>query len=572
MSYQAAISPPEQPSGTHAPGTPAEAGARQGDASLAAVVTVDRSGTVTFANEAFRALVGAATLDGLIGAPLDRIRPPVNPPGPEDEPGSAAAVPDGRTGPHRPLAWCRAAPDLWIGTAVLAGRACAAEVPPADPVRRDELTGLADRASLRGVFRALLDRGGDAGGGIVTACVDLDRFKSVNDSLGHAVGDELLRKVAKRLTASVRRSDTVIRMGGDEFTVLFADCGKGQAEDMARRIIDVLSRPFLVSGHQVIIGASVGLADLLPSETDPSEMMRRADVALYRSKAAGRGCLHWFEDGMFAALDERRLLGTDLRKALLLDQFELAYQSQFDFETDTITGFEALLRWKHLDRGTVSPADFIPIAEETGEMLKIGRWVLHEACRAAMSWPGSLTIAVNVSPMQFEADGFLESVMSALDASGLPPHRLELELTETVLVRDEETVVERMRALRTLGVRLSLDDFGTGYSSLNYLRKYPFTKVKIDQSFVREPHADETAHRIVTAVAGLGAAMGLSVIAEGVETEAQLTRIRLQGCSAAQGFLLSRPIAGQDVAAYLNALSTQGDQAGGIMDTRRIPA
>jgi predicted signal transduction protein with EAL and GGDEF domain len=330
----------------------------------------------------------------------------------------------------------------------------------------------------------------------------------------------------------------------------------------------VLARPFLVRGHQVIIGASIGLATLLPGETDPAELMRRADVALYKSKNSGRGCFSWFEDGMFTALNERRFLETDLRKALLLDQFELAYQSQFDFQTNSITGFEALLRWKHPDRGMVSPADFIPIAEETGEILKIGAWVLRQACRTAVSWPDNLMIAVNVSPVQFEADGFVESVLSALSTSGLAPCRLELELTETVLLTDDKIVIERMEALRAAGVNLSLDDFGTGYSSLNYLRKYPFTKVKIDQSFIREPVADENAHRIVTAVAGLGIAMGMSVIAEGVETEDQLSRIRLQGCSAAQGYLFSRPISGCDVAAYLHAAKARGFHPPKIVDSK----
>ncbi len=567
MSYLTAISPPDS-SGPPASGRDG-ADARIGLPSPCdlALVTVDARGEITFANDRFRAFVGAATVGGLIGMQIGDIRPPVNPPAPDSISNGPAIAPAVR---HPAVEWCRAGPDVWIGSIIFSDRP--AQVLAIDPVRRDELTGLADRSSFKAVFQALLDRSRNIDTGIVTACVDLDRFKCVNDSLGHAVGDELLRKVAKRLTASVRRSDTVIRMGGDEFTILFADCETSQAEEMASRIIDVLARPFIVSGHQIIIGASVGLAVLLPLETDPAELMRRADVALYKSKNAGRGCLRWFEDGMFAALDERRLLGTDLRKALLLDQFELAYQSQFDFQTNSITGFEALLRWKHSDRGIVSPADFIPVAEETGEMLKIGDWVLHEACRAAIAWPETLTIAVNVSPMQFEAEGFLESVRSALRTSGLLPHRLELELTETVLVGDEETVVRRMQALRALGVRLSLDDFGTGYSSLNYLRKYPFTKVKIDQSFVREPFADETAHRIVAAVAGLGTAMGLSVIAEGVETEEQLSRIRQQGCSAAQGFLLSRPIAERDVAGYLNKLSTDRAQDGGIIENKEVVA
>ncbi len=437
----------------------------------------------------------------------------------------------------------------WIGIVALAARHPEPVHPPG--LRRDELTGLGDRASLRPTFDMLRTRSRATPSTLIAACIDLDRFKAVNDTLGHSAGDDLLRKVAKRLKSSVRAGDEVIRMGGDEFTVLLPDCAEADAEAMALRIIDVIKRPFIVQGHQVIIGASIGLAHLGMSETDPLELLRRADVALYRSKHTGRGCFTWFEDGMFAALDERRKIEVDLRKAVLLDQFVLTYQSQFSFDTASISGFEALVRWLHPERGTISPADFIPIAEETGMILQIGAWVLGEACRTAMSWPVDLQIAVNVSPVQFEAEGFVESVQTALAASGLSPQRLELELTESVLLTEDAIVLDRMQALRQLGVRLSLDDFGTGYSSLNYLRKYPFDKVKIDQSFVREPLADENAHRIVTAVAGLGAAMGMSVIAEGVETEAQLDRIRGQGCSAAQGYLLSRPISAGDIAAYL---------------------
>ena len=406
---------------------------------------------------------------------------------------------------------------------------------------------------MRPAFDDLRARSGAAPAVLTAACIDLDRFKAVNDTLGHAAGDDLLRKVARRLTSSVRASDVVIRMGGDEFSILFPDCADGDAEAMAQRIIDVIRRPFVVQGHQVIIGASIGLAHLEADETDPAELLRRADVALYRSKHAGRGCFYWFEKGMFAALEERRTLETDLRKALLLGQFALTYQSQFDFGRGAVTGFEALIRWNHPERGLVTPDAFIPIAEETGLIMRIGAWVLLEACRTAMVWPGDFHVAVNVSPVQFGADGFLESVHAALDGSGLAPQRLELELTESVLLIEDDVVITRMRALREIGVKLSLDDFGTGYSSLNYLRKYPFTKVKIDQSFVREPFADENAHRIVSAVAGLGTAMGMSVIAEGVETEAQLDRIRSQGCSAAQGYLLSRPIFADDIAAYLAA-------------------
>jgi len=517
-------------------------------------VVVDDSGTVTFANDVFRSIFGPDAPDRLRFGQSDSHHPPAALTNENaSAPGAADRLADDAGAMHA-VTWCRTGPDCWTGTVVLPGR----KSPHETSMRHDALTGLGDRSSLSIAFQTLLDQRGGADIPVMAACVDLDRFKRVNDTLGHLAGDELLRKVSRRLVSSVRRSDVVIRMGGDEFTILLEGSTQAEVEDMAARIIDVLARPFVVMGHQVIIGASIGLAALLPAETDPSELMRRADVALYKSKNSGRGCFSWFEDGMFAALDERRLLEADLRKALLLDEFELAFQSQFDFHTNSITGFEALLRWKHRDRGIVSPADFIPIAEETGEILKIGAWVLRQACQTAMSWPDTLMIAVNVSPVQFEADGFVESVLTALALSGLAPCRLELELTETVLLSEDKIVIERMGALRAAGVKLSLDDFGTGYSSLNYLRKYPFTKVKIDQSFIRAPAADENAHRIVTAVAGLGIAMGMSVIAEGVETEDQLSRIRFQGCSAAQGYLFSRPIRDRDVMAYLQAAKASG--------------
>ena len=519
-----------------------------------ALIMVDLSGRVIFSSPDVLALAAGGP-GGVADNALQDVFPALNlPPAGSSGDADLSIRCNGNIDLYR-VNWTWVPSQGWIGVVALAVRQPEPLLSPG--LRRDELTGLGDRASLRPTFDSLRVRSGAAPSTLTAACIDLDRFKAVNDTLGHAAGDDLLRKVAKRLTSSVREGDDVIRMGGDEFTILFPDCADDDVEAMALRIVDVIRRPFVVQGHQVIIGASIGLAHLGPDETDPQELLRRADVALYRSKHAGRGCFTWFEEGMFTALDDRRTIETDLRKALLLDQFVLTYQSQFSFDTGSITGFEALVRWLHPERGTISPADFIPIAEETGMILQIGAWVLEEACRTAMSWPAYLHIAVNVSPVQFEANGFVESVRTALAATGLPPQRLELELTESVLLTEDEIVLDRMQALRQLGVRLSLDDFGTGYSSLNYLRKYPFDKVKIDQSFVREPFADENAHRIVTAVAGLGAAMGMSVIAEGVETEAQLDRIRSQGCSAAQGYLLSRPISAGDIAAYLTKVAQE---------------
>ncbi len=532
-------------------GAPSSGPARAFEASFA-LVNVDTSGRVIFADPKFCALLGMGDGDDPAGRAFRDVAPGTALPGAGPVPAGFASTLTDADGREHSVAWTFTGPNGFVGLIATDASADARST-----FTLDELTGLPNRAALLPAFGAMLERGSMPDTAHVAACLDLDRFKRVNDSLGHAAGDELLRKVAKRLSGSIRPSDVVLRMGGDEFTILFANCKAELVESLATRIIDVISRSFVVHGHQVSVGTSVGLAILKPGETDVADLLRRADVALYQSKNTGRGRFSWFEEGMLAALNERRLLETELRKALLLDQFELAYQAQFDFGTDSVSGFEALIRWRHPVRGLVSPAAFIPIAEETREILKIGAWVLEEACRMAMTWPAGITVAVNVSPVQFEAEGFVESVRAALTASGLPPTRLELELTESVLLTNDDLVIERMHALRGLGVRLSLDDFGTGYSSLNYLRKYPFNKVKIDQSFVREPFADENAHHIVTAVAGLGASMGMTVIAEGVETEEQLDRIRGQGCSAAQGYLLSRPIPAADIATYLAASSTR---------------
>ena len=543
--------PDRRPSPAGAPGPvarptpPSDTGGSEDDVAVA-LIAVDADGRATYANAVFLALFGLETAE-LVGRSLFEIWPDAKPCDRSRRDGPDRLL--DREGRTRRVVWDRIGADSRVGTIALPAPRRATLVVP--PLRLDDLTGLADRAALRPVFATILDRPRPPGTHVVAASLDLDRFKRVNDSLGHAAGDELLQQVARRLSASIRETDIVLRTGGDAFVILFASARLGSVEDLAVRIVEILSRPFVVHGNQVIIGASVGLASLEPGETDVAELLRRADVALHGSKTSGRGCVRWFEAGMLEAVRERRMLEVDLRKALRLDQFELAYQAQFAFETRSVTGFEALIRWRHPDRGLVASSDFIPIAEETREILGIGAWVLDAACRTARTWRPSLGVAVNISPVQFEAEGFVESVRGALAASGLPAARLELELTETVLLSDDARVIERMRALRALGVRLALDDFGTGCSSLNYLRKYPFTKVKIDQSFVREPFADENAHRIVAAVAGLGASMGMEVIAEGVETVAQLHRIRMLGCAAAQGYLLSRPIPAAAIAAYL---------------------
>ncbi|WP_181408220.1 EAL domain-containing protein [Pararhizobium mangrovi] len=412
----------------------------------------------------------------------------------------------------------------------------------------DELTGLATRnCFMRALDVALVERG-DLGE-IAVHCIDLDRFKLVNDTLGHAIGDALLKKVAERLAKACRKEDVVARIGGDEFVVLqCAPVREGEAERLANRLVDLLGRTYVLNGHTVNIGASVGLA-YSGSGYQGRDVMRNADLALYEAKRAGRARFRCFEFGMDANLRERRELEIDLRRALALKQFELHYQPFLDLKSNRVIGFEALLRWHHPRRGNVPPLDFIPLAEETGLIVTIGEWVLRSACEAAANWPGDMVAAVNVSPLQFKSDTLLETVSSALERSGLPASRLEVEITEGALLDDTENVLATLHALRDLGVHISMDDFGTGYSSLAYLQKFPFSKIKLDRSFVAGTGADCDA--ILKAVAGLGTSLGMAITAEGVETDEQLNRIREERCTYVQGYLTGRPMTVDRIARFL---------------------
>ena len=392
-------------------------------------------------------------------------------------------------------------------------------------------------------------RGGEP---FAVLCIDLDRFKAVNDTLGHPVGDALLRKVGERLSKAAREGDVVARLGGDEFAVIQVGTDQPTAsEALAARLVDLIGRTYVVDGHMLNIGASVGVA-LAPSDGDDADaLLKHADLALYRAKADGRGVFRFFETGMDARMQARRSLEIDLRKALALKEFELAYQPQVRSEDGAVSGFEALLRWRHPERGAVSPADFIPLAEEIGLITPIGEWVLRTACAEAATWPDSVSLAVNVSPVQFRGAKLVDTVTSALARSGLAPSRLELEITEGALLDNTDTVLKVLNSLRDLGVRISMDDFGTGYSSLSYLQKFPFTKIKIDQSFVRRMDDSPDCSAIVRAVAALGASLGMKTTAEGVETEAQRERIRAEGCTEIQGYLTGRPMTAADAAAFI---------------------
>jgi diguanylate cyclase (GGDEF)-like protein len=376
--------------------------------------------------------------------------------------------------------------------------------------------------------------------------IDIDEFKSVNDSLGHPAGDELLKAVASRLQACIRETDFVARLGGDEFAIV--QTGIGQPDDvvdLVRRIYTAIREPYECLGHQVATDASIGIA-LAPNDgSDLDQLLKSADLAMYGAKADGRRTYRFFEPGMDARVKARRTLELDIRHAIAEGGFELHYQPVINSETGGIAGCEALLRWNHPVRGMISPAEFIPVAEETGLICEIGDWVITTACTEATNWPPHVKLAVNVSPVQFRSHGFSLKVANALAMTGLSASRLELEITEAVLIRDDEAALAMLQHLRAIGVRIALDDFGTGYSSLSYLQRFPFDKIKIDRCFVNDIAGVEGSSTIVQAVINIAKARSMTTTAEGVETEAQKQALIGFGCTEMQGYLFSpaRPVA-----------------------------
>jgi diguanylate cyclase (GGDEF)-like protein len=424
------------------------------------------------------------------------------------------------------------------------------------------LTDLPNRVLFQKSLSEALARRSRKGDSLAVHFVDLDRFKTVNDTLGHPLGDALLKIAAERLRGCVREGDTVARLGGDEFAVVQTglDDANG-ATRLAARIVEAMSAPFDLQGHQVVIGASVGVS-LAPTDGDEAdELLKKADMALYRAKADGRGAYHFFERAMDEQLQARRALELDLRRAVQAGEFELVYQPLYHLGDERVTGCEALLRWRHPERGTVSPADFIPLAEEIGLIVPLGEWVLRHACAEAANWPDHVRLAVNLSPAQFRDRGLVGTVVSALASSGLPAQRLELEITESVLLQDSAANMTMLHDLKALGVRISMDDFGTGYSSLSYLRSFPFDKIKIDQTFVRDILHDSDALAIIRAVLDLGASMGVTTTAEGVETLEQLNALRGQGCAEIQGYFISRPAPASEIARMLGITETSAAEA-----------
>ncbi|HEX7920953.1 MAG TPA: EAL domain-containing protein [Bradyrhizobium sp.] len=414
--------------------------------------------------------------------------------------------------------------------------------------RHDALTRLPNRTLLAERIELAVAQVG-RGSGFAVFCLDLDNFKQVNDTLGHPVGDELLCAVADRLNACVREVDTVARLGGDEFAVIQCGVQGGEeAERLARRIVECVGAPYELNGHRVVVGCSVGISMSPVDGTTGEKLLKNADVALYRAKMEGRGTWRFFEPAMDASLQRRRAIELDLREAMSKDEFSLYYQPLYDLHLDRICGFEALLRWHHPKRGLVAPDQFIPIAEEIGLIGPLGEWVLNRACEQAVTWPSEMKLAVNVSAVQFRDPDFIDVVVNALAASKLSPRRLELEITESVFLANSSETLATLHKLKALGLRIALDDFGTGYSSLSYLRSFPFDKLKIDKSFVRDLTATHGSKSIVRAVISLGRSLGMTTIAEGIETVEQLDHMRAEGCNEAQGFLFSHPVPVTEIA------------------------
>jgi diguanylate cyclase (GGDEF)-like protein/PAS domain S-box-containing protein len=437
-----------------------------------------------------------------------------------------------------------------VGTQIDISRRKEAEARIEHMALHDALTGLPNRTlfhdrldqAIRATKRAPRDFA-------VLAC-DLDRFKAINDTYGHPTGDQLLRVVARRIQAVLRETDTVARLGGDEFALVLGDLdGEADAERVAQLVISALSEPFSIDGAKIEIGVSVGGAMIPKAGVDADEVFKCADAALYEAKAAGRGTCRLFRSDAYVRLTARSALALDMKDALRRGDFFLVYQPIIDIDTDAVVGFEALMRWQHPVRGLISPADFIPIAEETGLIVPLGAWALTEACREAATWPNHVRIGVNVSPLQFR-DGLEDIVVQALAKSGIDARRLTLEVTESVLMRDADDVLVRLHRLRSLGLGIALDDFGTGYSSLSYLRRFPFDRIKIDRAFVREIADPDTA-AIVRAVVDLGKRLCKGIVVEGVETEEQLERVRREGCNEVQGFLFSRPLPPPEAFAFI---------------------
>jgi diguanylate cyclase (GGDEF)-like protein/PAS domain S-box-containing protein len=413
----------------------------------------------------------------------------------------------------------------------------------------DPLTGLPNRVLVRERLEQDLARARRTGETVAVLCLDLDRFKEVNDLYGHSTGDALLQAVADRLRANLRASDTAARLGGDEFALLLPGMESAEAAaHVADRLVERLSEPYEGNAFDAFVGTSIGIAIFPTDALDPEDLMRCADMALYRAKTEGRGRSCLFAPEMDERLQARRQLELELKGAIARkDELFLHFQPQFDLQARQLVGFEALVRWRHPQRGFVSPGDFIPLAEETGLIVPLGAWVLRRACRDAVRWPSRLSVSVNLSAAQFKQRDLAEMIATVLEETGLEPGRLELEITETVLLQDTEATLKVLGRLKAMGVRIAMDDFGKGYSSLGYLRRFAFDKIKIDRSFVDELGRRADAGAVVDAALSLGRNLNMTATAEGVETGAQLERLREMGCEQVQGFFCGRPMTAEAV-------------------------
>ena len=420
----------------------------------------------------------------------------------------------------------------------------------------DSLTGLGNRLLFKDQLEEALNDVSVTPHPVAVLFLDLDGFKAVNDTLGHSIGDLLLKSVATKLRDILQRTDRIARLGGDEFAILQVSAPQpGSSIALAEKIIEIVGQPCSIDGHDVTVGASIGIAVAHPGDINTETFLKSADLAMYSAKSDGRGTYRMFDPEMDAIVQARRGLERDMRTALMQDGFRLFYQPLVNLQTKEVTTFEALMRWQHPERGSVPPAIFIPVAEEMGLIVQLGEWALRQACMEAVEWPDGICVSVNLSPLQFSKGNLVSTVMSALASSGLPASRLELEITESVLLEKSERNISILNQLRHLGVRISMDDFGTGYSSIGYLRSFPFDKIKIDQSFVKDVLVDEGSLAIVRAIAGLGVSFGMITTAEGVETEEQMRCLNLEGCIEVQGYLFSKPIPANEIVGLLASLA-----------------
>jgi diguanylate cyclase (GGDEF)-like protein len=415
----------------------------------------------------------------------------------------------------------------------------------------DALTGLSNRFEFKQRLEQCLAEVRQRTGKFAVHYVDLDHFKSVNDTLGHTAGDKLLREVAGRIQAAVRQGDTVARLGGDEFAIIQrVSYLPGGAKRLAERLIESVGEPYTIDGARIEIGTSIGISLTPEDSVDSDELIRTADMALHHSKAT-RGVYNFFKSSMDDRVRSRRKMEIDLRAALAEEQFQLHFQPVVSVADRQVKSFEALLRWNHSERGDVPRGEFIPLAEENGLIIPIGEWVLREACREAAKWPAHLKVAVNVSVVQFKSPGLLRSISRAIEEAGIESSRLIVEVTESVMINDAEQAISTLHSIRKMGIAIAMDDFGTGYSSLGYLRRFPFDKIKIDKSFIDELGQRDDSAAIVRAATGLAKALGMVSVAEGVETEAQMVRVGIEGCSEVQGYLISRPMPAREIFGFL---------------------